>query len=301
MSTYTSIRSRRSVHATAKASLRKRREAAGQHLKRDAEPEPELKLERERVITETVTAEPAVPTAEAIFSPPPQDPERPPSTTTIATAWTRLADSRSRLRAGLTLIQERAKEEARKRRHVRRDGFYWHEREREERFWLRRTGLTPRALLTFALVLVVSLFVLLIAARAASREGMPSARSSSASNADPIIIQHEDYWDPPVTGAPAYVVGIWVSDMSPPASGVEEVYVEVSRNPAGPTTAPVANVPVKISSKNGVAHGMVKTNASGLAVFTFFYGSVPGYPVYVTATATINGHTYSSTTDFVTS
>jgi hypothetical protein len=201
---------------------------------------------------------------------------------------------------GLSLIRERAKEAARKRRHPRRDGFYWHEREWEERLWIRRTGLTPRALLTFALVLVVSLFVLLIAARAASRTATPSARSSNGSNADPIIIQHEGYWYPPIPGAPAYAVGVWVSDASPPASGVEEVYVEVTRNPDGPTVEPVANIPVKIASKNGVAHGVVKTNASGLAVFTFFYGSVPGSPVYLTATATISGHSYSFTTDFVT-
>jgi hypothetical protein len=146
----------------------------------------------------------------------------------------------------------------------------------------------------------VSLFVLLIAARAASRTATPSARSSNGSNADPIIIQHEGYWYPSIPGAPAYAVGVWVSDTSPPASGVEEVYVEVTRNPDGPTVEPVANIPVKISSKNGVAHGVVKTDASGLAVFTFFYGSAPGSPVYLTATATIAGHRYSFTTNFVT-
>jgi hypothetical protein len=64
---------------------------------------------------------------------------------------------------------------------------------------------------------------------------------------------------------------------------------------------PVANVPVKISSLNGVADGVVKTDASGLAFFTFFYGAVDGSPVSLTATATINGHAYSATTSFVTS
>jgi hypothetical protein len=158
----------------------------------------------------------------------------------------------------------------------------------------------PRALLSFALILVVSLFVLLIAARAASRAGLPSA-SSSASNADPVIIQHEGYWYSPIPSAPTYAVGVWVSDMSPPASGIEDVYVQVTRAPSGPVIQPVANVPVKISSPNGVANGVVKTDGGGLAVFTFFYGSVEGSPVYVTATATINGHAYSATTNFVTS
>jgi hypothetical protein len=146
---------------------------------------------------------------------------------------------------------------------------------------------------------VVSLFVLLIAARAASRAGLPSSRPSSQSTADPIIIQHEGYWYSAIPSAPAYEVGVWVSDTSPAAAGVEEVYVEVTRNPGGPVQGPVVGVPVKISSTSGVAHGVVKTNDSGLAVFTFFYGTLPGYPVSLTATATIAGHQYSSTTSFV--
>jgi hypothetical protein len=299
MSAYKSIKSRRSAHSSVKASLRKRRVATGQHPSREAEAEAELQLGPAAVATEAVATEAAVATGEPTFAPPVLEPSLLLSGT-IATTWTRLADSRSRMRTGLGSIREHAKEAARKRRRPRRDGFFWYEREWEERFWVRRTRLTPRALLTFALVLVVSLFVLLIAARAASRTAIPSARSSNGSNADPIIIQHEGYWDPPIPVAPAYAVGVWVSDMSPPASGVEEVYVEVTRNPDGPTVKPVANIPVKISSENGVAYGVVKTNASGLAVFTFFYGSVPGSPVYLTATATIDRHTYSSTTDFVT-
>ena len=298
MSALKSIKSRRSAHSSAKAPLRKRRPATGQQHPpaRDAEP----KAEPELVAANPVAIKRAVPTGDTAFSLPTPEPTLHASAT-IAATWTRLADSRSRLRQGLSSILERAKEAAQKQRGPQRDGFYWYEKEWEERFWARRTGLTSRALLTFALVLVVSLFVLLIAARAASRTGLPAARGSSGSNADPIIIQHEDYWDPPIPSGPSYAVGVWVSDPSPAASGVEEVYVEVSRNPDGPTVEPVANVPVKITSVNGVADGVLKTNATGLAVFTFFYGSVPGSPVSLTATATINGHSYRSTADFVTS
>ena len=35
----------------------------------------------------------------------------------------------------------------------------------------------------------------------------------SASNADPIIIQHEGNWYSSIPSAPAYAVGVWVSDM----------------------------------------------------------------------------------------
>jgi hypothetical protein len=291
-----SINSRRSAHSSAEAPLRKRPAATGQHSPRDAEP----KAEPELVAANSVVIEQAVPTGDTTFSPPTPEPiHHTPST--IAATWIRLSDSRSRLRQGFGSIRERAKEAVRKPRDPQSDGFYWYEKEWEERFWARRTGLTPRVLLTFALVLVVSLFVLLIAARAATRTDLPAARTSSGSNADPIIIQHEDYWDPAIPGGPSYAVGVWVSDPSPAASGVEEVYVEVSRNPDGPTVEPVANVPVKITSKNGVARGGLKTDTTGLAVFTFFYGSVPGTPVSLTATAIINGHSYQSTTDFVTS
>jgi hypothetical protein len=214
-------------------------------------------------------------------------------------AKTRVKRSRISLRARLGAVREKAREAARRRRRARREGFRWYEREWDGRFWVSRMGITPRAVLTLAVVTVVSLFAFLIAARAAGRAGIP-VQSGKATDANPIIIQQEGSGGGIATPAlPTYVVGVWVSNMSPPASGSLGVYVRVTKNVGGITNEPVANVPVTIASPNGRARGVVKTNSSGLATFTFFYGQSPGFPVYITATATIGKQPVSSTTDFV--
>ena len=211
----------------------------------------------------------------------------------------RTSHPRISLRARLGAVRERTGEAARRRRRARREGFRWYEREWDSRFWAGRMGITPRAVLTLALVTVVSLFAFLIAARAAGRAGIP-VQSGKATDVNPIIIQPEGSGGGVATpSVPTYVVGVWVSNMSPPSSGSVQVYVRVTENVGGVTNEPVAYVPVSIKSSNGIARGVVKTNLSGLATFTFFYGQSPGFPVYITATATIGKQHVTSTTDFV--
>jgi hypothetical protein len=160
-------------------------------------------------------------------------------------------------------------------------------------------GVTPRVVLTVAVLTVISLFAFLIAAKASGRAGI-RVPPVKATNANPIIIQQEGSGGGTATPAlPPYVVGVWVSNMSPAPSGSLLVYVRVTENASGLTNEPVAGVPVTISSSNGRARGVVKTNSSGLATFTFFYGQSPGFPVYITATATIGNQKVTSTTDFV--
>jgi hypothetical protein len=218
-------------------------------------------------------------------------------------AETRREHSRTNLRGRLGTVREKAKETARRRRRARREGFRWYERSWENRFWGRQLGITPRVVLTLAVITVISLFAFLIAAKAAGRAGI-RVQALKASTANPIIIQPQGSGgDTPTPALPTYVVGVWFSNMSPAPSGSLQVYVRVTENAGGISNEPVANVPVTIASSNGGArggiHGVVKTNPGGLATFTFFYGQSPGFPVYVTATATIGNQKVTGTSLFV--
>ena len=224
---------------------------------------------------------------------------------------------RTGLRERLTIMREKTKEERRRRDRHRREGFRWYEREWESRFWARRLGITPRAIVSVALVIVVSLFVFLIAARAATRTSVPGSASTTHQDANPIIIQQEGS-DSGGTGSnltptlPNYTLGMWVSSMSPAASGSVQLYVRVTEDSSTAVNEPVSNVKVQVTSPYGVARSTATasgrrgargdtatTDANGLVIFTFFYGAVPGTPVYVFATVTIQGHQISSNTVFV--
>jgi hypothetical protein len=229
---------------------------------------------------------------------------------------------RTGLRERLIIIREKVKEERRRRDRQRREGFQWYEREWGSRFWAARLGITPHTILTVSLVIVAGLFVFLIAARAASRTPVSGIGSTKRQNANPIIIQQEgsngDTTGSYTPGAPTYILGIWVSSMSPGGSGVEQVYVRVTENTGTGINEPVPNVKVQVTSPFGVARSTTMpglptrrgggvaapsdtavTDANGLAIFNLFYGAGPGNAVYVFATATVNGHQVSSNTVFV--
>jgi hypothetical protein len=246
-----------------------------------------------------------------------------PAQTAPATIGSRRA-ARTGLRERLIVIREKVKEERRRRDRDRREGFAWYEREWESRFWVTRLGITPHTVLTVSLVIVVVLFVFLIAARASSRTPVLGIGSTKHENANPIIIQQEGS-NGDTTGSstapavPTYIVGIWVSSMSPAGSGVEQVYVRVTEDTSTGVNEPVPNVKVQVTSPYGVARSTTMpglptrggkggvaassdtgvTDANGLAIFNFFYGAGPGTAVFVFATATVNGHQVSSNTVFV--
>jgi hypothetical protein len=233
--------------------------------------------------------------------------------------------ARSGLRERLIVMREKAKEERHRRDRRRREGFHWSEREWDSRFWATRLGITPHTVLTVSLVIVVGLFVFLIGARAASRAAFPGTGSTKRQNANPIIIQQEgnngDTAGSSTPSAPAYILGVWVSSMSPAGSGVEQVYVRVTETTSTDVNEPVPNVKVQVTSPYGVARSIsppspakrggkggggvaapsdtAVTDANGLATFNFYYGAGPGAEVYVFATATVNGKQISSNTVFV--
>jgi hypothetical protein len=229
--------------------------------------------------------------------------------------------ARTGLRERIIVIREKVKEERRRRDRHRREGFQWYEREWGSRFWAARLGITPHTVLTVSLVIVVGLFVFLIAARAASRTPVSGIGGAKRQNANPIIIQQEGNTGGTAgsntTAGPTYILGIWVSSMSPAGSGVEQVYVRVTENTSTGVNEPVPNVKVQVTSPYGVARSTTMpslptrgggvaapsdtavTDANGLAIFNFFYGAGPGTAVYVFATATVNGQQVSSNTVFV--
>jgi hypothetical protein len=225
--------------------------------------------------------------------------------------------ARTGLPERITVIRAKAKEERRRRARRRREGFSWHEREWESRFWAARLGITPHTVLTVSLIIVVGLFVFLIAARAATRPSISGAGSARRQNANPIIIQQEGSsgGGSATPTLPTYILGVWVSSMSPAASGEEQVYVRVTENTSTDVNEPVPNVKVQVTCPYGVARSNTPpkrggrgdstpsntavTDANGLAIFTLFYGAGPGGAVYVFASATINGQQIGTNTDFV--
>ena len=222
--------------------------------------------------------------------------------------WERRERPRLRihLRQRLTLIREKVAEDHHWRRHRRQEGFHWYEREWGSRLWARQLGISSRTLITTALVVLASLFVFVIAARAASRVTVPALPGASQ-NANPIIIAQATSTGTLVSAVPAYSVGVWVSTMSPPAAGSIQVYVSVTSNAPSANMA-IKNVPVQVSASVGVARSnrprgsgsnISTTDANGLATFTLFYKASPGSPIYLVASTTIAGKQYNSTTVFV--
>lgn len=210
------------------------------------------------------------------------------------------------LRERLTLLREQAREGRHRRRRRSADDFHWYEREWQSRFWVTRLGLTPRTLVTIALIASISAVVLAVAAHAASQAAFPVNSNGTTTNANPIIIQQVNGSSAPTSAPPTYTVGLWVSNMSPPASGSLQVYVRVTKNTI--QNGPVANAAVQVSSTNGVVRSertpgsrttVATTDANGLADFTLYYGAAPGTPIYLVATATIGGHAFNANTVFV--
>ncbi|GEM_PF-2515387 len=225
----------------------------------------------------------------------PRMPAGPQDATTRATRH----GGRSRLQA----TREAAREPRRPRnRRSRRGDFHWREREWGSRLWVQRLRLIPSLAVTLILVIIVSFFAFVVATRAANKAVPPP--HTSRGTVIPVIIQQPSGDSSPTPALPAYTVGVWLSSMSPGASGTLQVYVRVSQNSDGGadiTNGPVAGVPVTISATYGgvVGNGPVKTDENGLATFNFSYSAPGGSPVYITATATIDGKQYTSTTVFV--
>ncbi len=178
--------------------------------------------------------------------------------------------------------------------------FHWRERARRYGYWRRRA--IPAALVVIGVIIavIVGNLGISVARQVTSVFASAAAINTNQQNATPgsVIISPLNNTSGTPTPAPViYTVGIWISNTSP-AGGSVTVYVRVSKN-----GAPVAKARVYIQAlvgNGGGPHlGPLTTNAFGMATAQLNYGAGQGTPVFLNATATINGKAYTGTYTFV--
>jgi hypothetical protein len=146
---------------------------------------------------------------------------------------------------------------------------------------------------------MASAFAIVIASKAESQVSnrTPTVQATAPLSGG-IILQQSPAAGTPTPQAAHILMGVWVSNPSPPTSGAVQVFVRLTRD-----THPLAGVPVGIVVNFPDAasrYGPVKTDGYGLATFTVHYGGAPSeQPVYVTADAKVDGQAISQQTLFV--
>lgn len=188
------------------------------------------------------------------------------------------------------------------RRPHQRERFSWRERDWRENRWLRRIRLLPALLAGLLLLALVLGGAYELAIRGVGQASVsvssPLASSTTTSQSNPVIIQAGGAEQTPTPIAPAYTIGVWVSNTSPPSSGAVTVFVRVSRD-----LMPASGIPVTILVQVGAGgrnYGPVKTDSSGLAKFTVRYSTGGSTPVFVTGKASVPGGPISQEISFVT-
>lgn len=178
-------------------------------------------------------------------------------------------------------------------------GFHWSERNWRKSAWRRQLGLVPAVVAGLVLVGIASTFAIVIASRASSQvSNRPPTVQATAPLSTGIVLQQTPAAGTPTPQAAQNLMGVWVSNPSPPTSGSVQVFVRLTHD-----THPLAGVPVSIVVNfPGTAsnYGPVMTDGYGLAKFTVRYGGTPAeQPVYVTANAKVDGQAISQQTLFV--
>lgn len=171
--------------------------------------------------------------------------------------------------------------------------FRWRERARRSGYWRRRAIPATLALGGVILAVLVGNFGISIARQVT--HAFASAADIAQQQATPgsvIISPLNNTAGTPTPGPITYSVGIWTSNTMPTGGSVT-VFVRVSNNGA---PVPKARVYVQVG---GSRLGPVTTNAYGMASLPVRYGGGQGTPVFLTATTTINGHTYTGSYTFV--
>jgi hypothetical protein len=180
-----------------------------------------------------------------------------------------------------------------------RDGFHWSERDRRDSLWRRQLRLLPAVVAGIVLLCIASVLAIVIASKAASAAtSHPVGPQATATLPSGIVLQQSPAMSTQTPQASDYLVGVWVSNPSPPTAGAVKVFVRLTHD-----AQPIAGVPVRIAVNfPGFTHpyGPAKTDSYGLATFTVTYsGTPPAQPVYVTATATVDGQQLTQQTLFV--
>src|SRR5258708_4580132 len=180
-----------------------------------------------------------------------------------------------------------------RRRHA---AFHWSERDWSDSAWQHRARLLPGLAALLAILLVAGAFAFVLASKAASGvRGAVRPTQSTNTPANRIRIQQ-----PPVSASPTppqqpYDIGVWLSSLSP-GGGSVTAFVRVSH-----LTPPVANVPVTLTVQGAPIQRSTPrlTDSDGVATFTVVFGGAStNQPIFVFASATVQGNALSAQTTF---
>ncbi len=180
-----------------------------------------------------------------------------------------------------------------------RESFRRRERDWRQSYWYRELRLAPRFIAGLLFVLVASTFAVVVATKAATLS--PSAlitAGATPSLSGGIVLQQSPSGGTPTAPTSDYLIGVWTSNASPPTSGSVQVFVRLTH-----TSQAVSGIPVSISVAlpgGAQSFGPIKTDSYGLATFTLVYaGTTTARPIYITATATVDGQKLTQQTYFV--
>jgi hypothetical protein len=176
--------------------------------------------------------------------------------------------------------------------------FSWRERARRRGYW-RRKALPIIAIIACLTVgLTVGFFALKTAGNVAGVLAANSAPPQATNGGSVMISPLNNISTTPTPTLPQYDVGVWVSDTLPQGGSVT-VFARVSNNSQA---QPQAKVYFSAVTPRGVVKiGPFTTDSYGVASGKLNYGNVGGQkPIYLTATTSIGGQTYTGEYTFVT-
>jgi hypothetical protein len=176
--------------------------------------------------------------------------------------------------------------------------FGWRERARRRGFWRRRALPIVAVVAVLAVGLTVGVFALKTAGNAAGALASNKAPAQATAGGSVMISPLNNVSTTPTPTLPQYDVGVWVSDTLP-QGGTVTVFARVSNNALA---QPQAKVYFTAVTPNGVIKiGPITTDNYGVASAPLNYGNVGGQqPIYLTATTSIGGQTYTGNYTFVT-
>ncbi|HZC08093.1 MAG TPA: hypothetical protein VE338_20825 [Ktedonobacterales bacterium] len=176
--------------------------------------------------------------------------------------------------------------------------FSWRERARRYGFWRRRVLPIVAIFACLAVGLAIGVFALKAAGHAAGAFIPNSAPAQATTGGSVMISPLNNVSTTPTPTSPQYDVGVWVSDTLPQGGSVT-VYMRVSNNTQA---QPGAKVTLSAMTPNGVIKvGPFTTDTYGVASTKLNYGNVgPQKPIFLTATTTMGGQSYSGDYTFVT-
>lgn len=177
--------------------------------------------------------------------------------------------------------------------------YRWRERARRRGFW-RRRAIPVTLVLLGAIVAVIAGNIGISAIRQATRAFASVAAVTSAQKQPTpgsiIISPLNTSGGTPTPGPTIYTLGVWTSDANP--NGSVTVFVRVSQSDQAITGAKVS-LQVSFGS-GGYTVGPLTTDGYGEASTQINVGGAGGAPVFLTATTTVNGTTFSGSYTFVT-